>query len=235
VILNATQTVQDGVGVVGVQECLAGTYTDPSQIGCVPCKPGTFSTMSKASSNATCQACTAGTWSNVSGANNQGVCTQCNNNTYSSTTGAPSITTCLPCAANAVSQPGAQYNTGCICLPGYYRPDDLFSSSCVLCTAGYWCLGGQRTQCISGADSLAGAVSAGMCYCMSGYSGDTITEGLIVCTLCWSDFYCPGGSNKSSAIRCPEQSSSLNGASRVEDCTCSPGYIQVRCCSSFCS
>ena len=58
-----------------------------------------------------------------------------------------------------------------LCPPGQYFPDGL--SSCALCEAGSYCLGGDfySTKCANG-DSPPGSTSSAACTCLAGFGGE---------------------------------------------------------------
>uniref|UniRef100_A0A383V6N3 Laminin EGF-like domain-containing protein n=1 Tax=Tetradesmus obliquus TaxID=3088 RepID=A0A383V6N3_TETOB len=227
--------------------CPTGKTSDfgISNPGLCYCPPGTYG-------RDTCQTCLAGRWCPGGSPNTSAPIFACNGPSETSLPGAQSQQDCVcaagyggpscelcplntfstggsrapcsPCGYGIITrQPGATSKDMCTCTPGY--------GSCTSCAAGtYATYGANGTDivckaCPGGRTSDFGATGPEQCFCPAGTFGPT-------CQNCTANFYCPGGSPKSTdapAIACGPNQSSAAGAKSQGDCTCAPGYGGSSC------
>jgi hypothetical protein len=227
------------------------------------CNPGTYSSVTKATSASVCaftcaagsycangvhNTCPAGTWS----AAGSSVCTECVAGQYSNAIGATSGSTCLQC-------PAGSYCVGGIitsCASGdIYCPTAGLSAStpCNLCTPGQYMI----TACTAFANSACAACPpytfslvnwapscASIGTCAPGTYFVSSSQG---CVLCTTGFYCPDVQSKiacDAGYACPAGSTMpvvctgntycVAGTSAAVPCTtCSAGTYETESCSVF--
>jgi hypothetical protein len=227
--------------------CFAGTYnsnTGSSALqACLPCSVGTYSNSSGAS---ICIECTPGTFGTIQGGTSfQSACNNCPVNSYctggSHMAPCDSICSifgtyesiqctsstnrvCSPCinlVPNSVYIGVGTNSSNCpwICIQGYYLSNGL----CFPCPVNNWCSNNNLNICPVNSSSPQFSVFQNQCFCNPGYFGNASLTGTSPCQICPVNSYCPGGNNNLS-FRCPMNSSSLQGSSRILDCICVPGY-----------
>ena len=228
VVQSLTQTYD--MNQVSVSECSMGSYIDPADKACKPCRAGTYSMVARSVTPTDCLPCGTGTFSNVTGATSVAVCQSCPVGTFSSVLGANSSSTCQGCGVSMTSPPGATSLADCVCSPGYYN-----DNGCKLCTPGYYCSQNQITSCPNRAGGVStsdpGAKDVSDCYCQPGYFG--VAGGIVGCEVCHANNYCPGEISPVALVKnvvvqypCPDSSTSPGGitSTSVDSCTCVSSY-----------
>ena len=126
------------------------------------------------------------------------------------------------CPQNSVSVPGSTNKSMCTCLPGYDGPD------CQHCPTGHLCYGaGVVSRCFLSFDKFD--VN---CPCQNSYFRNKTTG---ICNLCPRGFFCPPVSlSETTGIdpvylqfpqRCPDDSESVIGSTKITECVCNPGLF----------
>ncbi len=136
--------------------CPSGTYSNIGASECTPCSAGTYNENTEATSADACLPCPSGTYSNIGASK----CTTCSDGSYSLGTGNTYCSTCPPgyfckdgnktgCSAGTYSSGGASKCTSCLAGSFTYGTSTSSSAtSCISCTAGYYCPGGtNRVPC----------------------------------------------------------------------------------------
>lgn len=210
---------------VVVSACGVGSYINAANGICTPCPAGTYSETALSISVVNCLLCPAGTYSAAVGAANRSTCLACPSGSFSAVLGATEVSVCLTCGPGATSIVGAQGQSQCQCVAGFYKDGD----SCKPCEQGYFCSGDAKQACPgfaelkSTSDFQSSAIEH--CKCRPGFYGfDYVGSGCLPCT---QNFYCTGeqGPNNEGRISsCPANSQSPAGSDSVEDCTCMSSY-----------
>jgi len=123
------------------------------------------------------------------------------------------------CPTNSQSDILSTHQNQCLCMSGYFGNGSVGGTSpCPVCTAGFFCAGGNSNLSVScpvNFTSSIGASSVSDCFCKPGYE---LAEGL--CQLCPVNGYCASGVLN----MCPVNSFSPSGSSALSACTCYPGF-----------
>jgi hypothetical protein len=90
---------------------------------CRSCRKGFFKNVT---GNDACEPCLAGTFTDTTGT---AECAICPPNTYTTST---ATTTCVNCLENEFSLEGSTSQDACLCVEGFYRPNNL----CTECPVG---------------------------------------------------------------------------------------------------
>lgn len=146
-----------------MKDCLAGTYRKTVDGTCIPCSPGSFSTVNN---SASCTLCETGKHSAVQGA--LSCQARCGPGFYSKTSGESTFfsETCQTCPRDFDAPTGSTTLTNCTCAAGFFGPN---VGPCVPCPAGSFKAGAGSagcTQCVHGKRSTTRSVDKDDCVTM---------------------------------------------------------------------
>jgi len=138
-------------------------------------------------------------------------CTLCPADTYSDAHGAVA---CSDCPLHASSAPGSVHHTECQCDATFFGAD---GEACTQCPPNSYCSGGLKHPCRLHSQSPASSDSPDDCLCRQGYYSLNATS---PCHKRPEGTYCLGGQTLN---LCAGNSSSMAGATVVQQCLCDPG------------
>lgn len=231
-------------GSSSARECLCepGNFRDGA--GCIPCLPNTYKTAYgdaectacpdgahapeatagvegcvcgagyTANGAIACEKCAAGTFKVAPGA---AACEECPANTHSAALKLADEAGCIPCQehSSTSNETGRTERSSCQCDAGYY----MLSDTCTLCTANFYCPGGNSIfACTAHAHGAAGLSVAAECVCDDGYY-----LGGTVCTLCPPNSFCTADAETA----CPHDSAAPGGSGSADACVCVGGFERV--------
>ena len=188
-----------------------------------------------------CSPCGFGTYKETVGSSE---CILCSSDTYQSQTNATSVSSCLPCPEDTTSDGNSGSSDICLCQAGYTLENGACvscaggsykitsgSHACTLCSTGTYYDGhapfssNQCKSCPANSQNAAAGVGIQSCLCQVGYIKQ---DG--ACRPCNEGFYC---ASETQETQCYIGSSSPQGSSNVNDCSCLPGYY-ANCTGESC-
>ena len=222
-------------------KCPAGTYgSSVDSSACQGCAQGKYSSAVGLILSSSCQNCQAGSYASLQGVS---VCTTCTPGSFSTGVGLSS-SLCTACMLGYYAS-NAGASTCTFCSPGKYASQSAASTTCLVCAAGTFAIGGWTCQaCYMGYYSDSpGADTCQLCppgtfnpvtgmsscqLCALGTNTNLDSQGATTCNSCipgtyasslgFADYNCPGCSAGSFA--------SGSGASACTQCSAG-GYCPV--------
>ncbi|EKX33343.1 hypothetical protein GUITHDRAFT_120460 [Guillardia theta CCMP2712] len=228
--------------------CLAGYFllVDGS---CQPCFPGTFK---PAIGNGECTVCGTGKFAIGDGSTDASLCIckqgyfgadclPCAAGSYKNSTGSGDY-----CSITSIFTK-SDSNTSCVpCEPGTNKIN-LGDYACVSCPENYYseayALDTACKPCPAFTTSAAGSSRIEDCQCVAGYTNFNGSNGCVpcaagpyknfaasfICTLCPENTYSSaiGATSVLQCTSCPLHSTSIPGASKLEDCKCDSGFQKI--------
>jgi predicted outer membrane repeat protein len=121
-------------GLEAVLTCGAGAYATDKKYECALCSAGKYQSGIRMTSNMSCLNCSAGSFSSSAGAS---LCALCEAGKYSDGPGAKSAATCIKCNVGKYQTGyGMNRELDCVLCPGGSFSNKLGASACLLCEAG---------------------------------------------------------------------------------------------------
>lgn len=202
--------------------CPTGFYCTKNNTLATPCPPGSFNPLLGQDHIDACQSCPFGTYC-PEGSNQT---TSCPAGTWGSQPHSTHVSDCSPCPEGFY----CPFQSIDICPNGTYTPStgNKAESDCLACPIGHFCAQGVLNQCPIGYYSE----DTGQPECQKCSNGTyTYDYGLTeTCPPCPIGYFCYEGNEPET---CPENTTSVPGASTSLECYCIPGLVcdaSIRVC-----